>query len=104
MLKGVTAVALLLLVVIQKPAYAANCEGQKGRIIFEDEFSDDAGGWIDDRGPNWDAGFGKSGLSLHIERPTVWWVFWNLTFTTLEGDFCVEAVVPKTVAGIATRS
>src|SRR5262249_1616057 len=103
MFRDVTIAALLLLVLIQNPAYAANCEGQQGSIIFEDDFSDDTGGWIDDRSPSWDIGFGKSGLSLHVQRPTAWLVFTNLTFTTSEGDFCLEAVVPKTVAGIATR-
>jgi hypothetical protein len=104
MLKLGLAATLLLLALMQTSAYAANCEGQKGRVIFEDDFTDDSGGWVADRGANWDASFGKSELTLHIQGPTVWWVFWNLTFTTSEGDFCVEAVVPKSVAGIATRS
>src|SRR5262245_11770224 len=104
MLKVISALALFLLVLLQNSAYAARCEGQEGRIIFEDDFTDDAGGWVADRGPTWDADFGKSGLSLHVQSPTTWWVFSNLTFTTSEGDFCVEAVIPKTAAGTSPGS
>jgi hypothetical protein len=95
MLKIVPAAAILLLAVMPTSGYAANCEGQKGKVIFEDDFTDDSGGWTTDRGPNWDATFGKSGLTLHIQQPAQVWNFWNLSFAATEGDFCAEAVVPK---------
>jgi hypothetical protein len=94
MLKVVPAAALLLLAVTSSSAYAASCEGQKGKVIFEDDFTDDSGGWPANR----DASFGKSGLALHVQDPTFHWAFWNITFAAAEGDFCVEAMLPKAVA------
>jgi preprotein translocase subunit SecG len=52
MLKVISALALFLLVLLQNSAYAARCEGQEGRIIFEDDFTDDAGGWVADIPPS----------------------------------------------------
>jgi hypothetical protein len=95
----------LLLVLLQNSAYAANCEGQKGEVIFEDDFSDDSGGWAHDPGASWDASFGKSGLTLHIHNPTANWVFWNVIFAARQGDFCAEVVMPKAAAaGVDARS
>jgi hypothetical protein len=93
MRKIVPAAAFFLLAVMHNSAYAANCEGQKGKVIFEDDFTDESGGWAADRG----ASFGKSGLTLHIQDPTNFWSFWNNTFAATEGDFCVEAVLPAAI-------
>src|SRR5690349_16153142 len=98
MLKSIPAAALLFLAAMQTSAYAAECEGQKGSVIFEDDFTDDTGGWADD--PRVIANFGNSGFTLHIQEPWTNWYFSNLTFTATEGDFCVEAVMPKPAAGI----
>ena len=92
---AVYAIVLLFLVVIQTSAHAGNCDGQKGSVIFEDHFADDTGGWVHEAGPNWSAGFGKSGLTLHIHDPATSFKFLNLTFAAAEGDFCVEALMPK---------
>jgi hypothetical protein len=97
MLKFVPSAALLLLAVMQTSAYAANCEGQNGKVIFEDDFTDDSGGWAIDHTANWDFSFGKSGLTLHMQNPATGVVFSNNTFAVTEGDFCVEAVLPKAV-------
>jgi hypothetical protein len=101
MLKVVRTAALLLLTVMPSSAYAASCEGQKGKVIFEDDFSDDSGGWPADP----DAKFGKSGLALRIQDPSTNWPFWSRTFAAAEGDFCVEAVLPTVAAGdVSTRT
>jgi hypothetical protein len=73
MFKVVPAAALLLLAAMQTSAYAANCEGQKGKVIFEDDFSDDSGGWAAVLAAGRDASFGKSGLTLHIQDPLDYW-------------------------------
>ena len=92
---AVYAIVLLFLVVIQTSAHAGNCDGQKGSVIFEDDFADDTGGWVHEVGPSWNAGFGKSGLTLRIHDPNTSFRFLNLTFAAAEGDFCAEAVMPK---------
>ena len=74
---GVSAIALLFLILVQTSAQAVNCEGQKGSVIFEDDFADDTGGWVHEAGPSWSAGFGKSGLTLRIHDPTVSFRFLN---------------------------
>jgi hypothetical protein len=98
MLKVVPATVLLLLAAMPTSAYAADCEGQKGKVIFEDDFADDSGGWGAARGASWDASFGKSGLTLRLQTPSTTWPVLNNTFAANEGDFCVEAVLPKAVA------
>jgi hypothetical protein len=104
MLKVISAVAVVLFVLLLNSAYAATCEGQKGRVIFEDDFTADSTGWAYHLGSSWDAGFGKSGLNLHIQDPTKSWTFWNIIHKATEGDFCVEAVMPKAVgADLAAR-
>src|SRR5262249_15485936 len=104
-LKVALAVSLLLLALMQTAADAATCDGQKGTVIFEDDFTDDSGGWTHDASAGRDAGFGKSGLTLHIQDPTANWALWNIIFSASEGDFCVEAVMPKAAAaGVAARS
>jgi hypothetical protein len=102
MLKVVRTAALLLLATTQTSAYAASCEGQKGKVIFEDDFADDSGGWPAYRGAGADAKFGKSGLALHIQDPTKSWALQNQTFAAAEGDFCMEAVLPKADMNIRT--
>jgi hypothetical protein len=101
MLKVVSAVVLLLLIVTQTSAYAAGCDGQKGRVIFEDDFSDDSGGWAHGSGAGWSASFGKSGLTLRMQDPITSVRFLNITFAASEGDFCVEAIMPGSAEIIA---
>jgi hypothetical protein len=92
---AVYAIVLLFLVVIQTSARAGSCEGQKGSVIFEDDFADDTGGWLHEAGPSGSVSFGKSGLTLRILDPATSFRFLNLTFAASEGDFCVEAAMPK---------
>ena len=82
--------AIAALGVSAAAAYA--CEGQTGKVIFEDKFTDDAGGWTFDAGVlNLKApgavlalGAGESGGRLRL----------NQTFNATEGDFCVEMSMP----------
>jgi hypothetical protein len=101
MLKVVSAVVFLLLIVTETSAYAVGCDGQKGRVIFEDDFSDDSGGWAHGSGAGWSAGFGKSGLTLRMQDPITSVRFLNITFAAWEGNFCVEAIMPGSAEIIA---
>jgi hypothetical protein len=81
-------------------AAAMACPGQAGKVIFEDSFADDSGGWqlgapdieIKD-GALWlrpnPRGMSEKGRSL---SSTV------RTFAATDGDYCMEFVVPKPVA------
>ncbi len=74
-------------------AAAFACEGQTGKVIFEDKFTDDAGGWT------FGAGYGLNlkapGAVLAVRagegsaRATL-----NQTFNATEGDFCAEMSMP----------
>jgi hypothetical protein len=78
-------------------ATATACPGQVGKVIFEDTFEDDSGGW--------QIGAPDSEVKNHVllarpnarglsEKYPVLDVF-NLTFSASEGDFCTEFVLPK---------
>jgi hypothetical protein len=81
-------------------ATAMACPGQTGKVIFEDTFTDDSGGWqlgapdteIKD-GSLWlrpnPRGMSEKGRNINS---TV------RTFSATDGDYCVEFVVPKPVA------
>jgi hypothetical protein len=81
-------------------AAAMACPGQAGKVIFEDSFADDSGGWqlgapdieIKD-GALWlrpnPRGMSEKGRSL---SSTV------RTFAATDGDYCMEFIVPKPVA------
>jgi hypothetical protein len=68
------------------------CDGQTGEVIFEDKFTDDAGGWTFSENlalkapgatvtlPASDGGYAKASL--------------NQTFTATQGDFCAEMSFP----------
>ena len=76
------------------------CPGQTGKVIFEDTFTDDSGGWqhgapdseIKD-GSLWlrpnPRGMTEKGRNINS---TV------RTFSATDGDYCVEFIVPKPVA------
>ena len=90
-----SALALLLLNVA-----AIACPGQTGKVVFEDTFIDDSGGWqlgapdteIKD-GALWlrpnPRGMSEKGRNINS---TV------RTFSATDGDFCMEFIVPKPVA------
>ena len=71
------------------------CPGQVGNVIFEDKFEDDSGGW-DLTPPN-----------LIIKPPEMVITFDDkvkaissqvLTFNATDADYCVEALLPKSLA------
>ena len=74
------------------------CEGQTGKVIFEDTFADDQGGWthyakeiVDYKDSSLSAvlPFNDAGQQL---------IVLNQTFSATRGDFCVEAVFPDGAA------
>ena len=74
------------------------CDGQTGKVIFEDKFTDDAGGWA----------FGEAyGLALKAPGATLSMPAsdgaasrqaLNGTFNATQGDFCVEMSFPPDAA------
>jgi len=77
---------------------ALACDGQTGKVIFEDKFTDDSGGWA----------FGEdNGLILKAPGATLTAKAsdggtaagrLNETFTATQGDFCVEMSFPADAA------
>jgi hypothetical protein len=70
------------------------CDGQAGKVIFEDKFTDDAGGWA--FGENYGLALKAPGATLTAPaadggsaRARL-----NETFTATQGDFCVEMSYP----------
>lgn len=77
---------------------ALACDGQTGKVIFEDKFTDDSGGWL----------FGESRhlvlkapgamLTLPASDDGVQWWPLNQTFNASQGDFCTEMSFPADAA------
>jgi hypothetical protein len=81
-------------------AAATACPGQTGKVVFEDTFTDDSGGWAlgapdteVKEGALWlrpnPRGITEKGRNIST---TV------RTFSATDGDYCLEFVVPKPVA------
>jgi hypothetical protein len=66
------------------------CEGQKGAVIFEDNFQDDSGGWDLDSKIHVKA----SELIMSVGKDFASGQAQNLTFNATDGDYCVEFVLP----------
>ncbi len=84
--------AVAVLVIATSPALA--CEGQSGKIIFEDKFGDDMGGWtfgsqsgltLTDAGAVLTLAGSESGRARAAQ---------NQTFNATDGDFCAEVSFP----------
>jgi hypothetical protein len=86
--------ALISVVASTNAARAASCDDQKGKLIYEDTFADDSGGWEADS--NAKAGGGQ--YAIHLAAPHDVWQSLNATFNASEADYCMEFVVPKSVA------
>ena len=71
------------------------CEGQTGKVIFEDKFEDDTGGWqfsppiATVKPPAFE-------FAMTTKRSNI--ASQNLTFHATLADFCLEATLPKAVA------
>ena len=73
---------------------AATCDGQKGKVIFEDTFDDDSGGWESDS----NAKIGGGTYTAHLQPERVIFNELNGTFNASEADYCVEVVMPPPIA------
>ena len=92
MLRTVGAVIVLQLLA-WSPSWA--CTGQVGAAIFQDNFSDDSGGW-DENPP------------LAVVKPPVFMIGGdatysstdsvNLTFNATDGDYCMDFILPPAIA------
>jgi hypothetical protein len=75
-------------------ARAATCDDQKGSVIFEDTFADDSGGWESDSALK----LGGGALTMHLDPKYDDFSELNGTFNASDADYCMEVVVPKSVA------
>lgn len=84
--------AALVQLVLSAGAFA--CEGQKGKVIFEENFSDDSGGWDLNASnrvitpPDFHIVLNKDNSAFSVQ---------NLTFNAIDGDYCAEMKFPKSV-------
>lgn len=92
MLRVIGAVFVLQFLALTS-AYA--CEGQPGKVIFEDNFADDSGGWqftppiATVKPPAFE--FALTNKSTNVAAQ-------NLTFHATLADFCLETILPKPIA------
>jgi hypothetical protein len=86
----IAGVAAALLVMASAPAWA--CDGQVGKVIFEDTFADDSGGWelappvITVKPP---------AMLFALDSKYTSYATQNLTFHAVDGDYCMSVVLPK---------
>jgi hypothetical protein len=97
MLQRVTLKTLGTAVVLQFAmcVHASACDGQVGKVIFEDTFTDDSGGW-DLLAP--EVIVKPPELLITLDKKYAGLDTQNLTFNAVNGDYCVEFVLPKAVA------
>lgn len=75
-------------------AAAMACEGQTGKVIFEDKFADDAGGWAFSAENNFT--LKEKGAVFVVNAPENQSTqAQNQTFTAVEGDYCAEVALPE---------
>ena len=77
-------------------AHSAGCDDPKGKLIFEDSFTDDRGGWTAD--PDAKTKISGGSYAIHVDPQYNSWQNLNGTFHASDADYCVEVVVPKAVA------
>lgn len=94
MLRGIVYLAIIFLAVISTAAFA--CDGQIGKIIYEDTFTDDSGGWDFTanvamvKPPNFVFALDSKNSNITIQV---------LTFHIgTDGDYCAEVILPKMIA------
>ncbi len=80
---------------------AIACPGQQGKVIFEDTFADDSGGWVGVTAP--DIIIKDGAMSMHpnargMQETSLSVSSLNGTFPAGDGDYCVEFILPKSVA------
>ena len=90
---------LSALAVMCLAGFAAACEGQTGKVLYEDTFEDDSGGW------GIDNNYEKIKNNTLIFRPnvgakdnnTMRWS-WLPMFSLVDADYCAEFVLPPAPA------
>jgi hypothetical protein len=93
--KGVQFGCLAMIVQVLTGGAAFACDGQVGKVIYEDTFTDDSGGWDITAGvtaikpPNFVITFDSKNAGVGSEV---------LTFHATEADFCSEFALPKSIA------
>jgi hypothetical protein len=73
---------------------AASCDDQNVKVIFEDTFADDSGGWPSDP----DVKIAGGAFKMHLDPKYMNWALLNNRFNASEADYCMEVVVPKSIA------
>jgi hypothetical protein len=91
---GLALSALISVFASTGAARAASCDDQRGKVIYEDTFTDDSGGWEADSNTK----AGGSNYMINLATPHDVWQSLNATFNASEADYCMEFVVPKSVA------
>jgi hypothetical protein len=92
--------ALGAAIVFTTAAFA--CDGQKGNVVFEDNFADDTGGW------SFDDYFVSKPPGAFIQDPAnnsggYASSILNNTFTAGQADYCSEMTFPKDTATVDAR-
>jgi hypothetical protein len=93
MLRAIVYTAIGLYASISNVAIA--CDGQIGKVIYEDTFTDDSGGWdfttnvTAVKPPNFVFTLDSKYSSISTQV---------LTFHVTDGDFCGEVILPKSIA------
>jgi hypothetical protein len=91
-------ILLVVVLLVSCVQAAVACEGQKGKVIFEDTFADDGGGWIFSN----DVLFFKAPGAEYRLRPTanaLASMTSDQTFYAGEGDYCLEIAFPQDQPG-----
>jgi hypothetical protein len=99
MLLRIAAAALALQVSAVSTTWA--CEGQKGKVIFEDNFADDSGGW--ELSPP-SVTIKPPAMLLALDQKIGSTATQNLTFHATDGDFCIDVILPKPTSQDNTMS
>jgi hypothetical protein len=85
---------VLALLLFEPVAFA--CDGQTGKVIFEDNFTDDSGGWA--FGETFVLKAPGATLAASAAEAGSAGAQFNQTFTATQGDFCVEMSFPANAA------
>lgn len=79
---------------------ASACEGQSGKVIFEDKFTDDMGGWTFGAGDGFVLKNPGANSSVPAAEGSQSRSVQNQTFTASEGDYCAEMSFPENAVAL----
>jgi len=71
------------------------CSGQVGSVIFQDDFSDDSGGW--DEAPPY-ASVQPPVFVFALNASYIAFSSHNLSFNAIDGDYCMDFILPPAIA------